>query len=91
MPMLGVNNNIFGTAGLTSVGGFGFNDSTAPFNSLTNWSTFLTVNAITRQPVVEGDKVAMGNVMICNFAVDNRYIDLENCSKLSSVFRKVFE
>jgi pyruvate/2-oxoglutarate dehydrogenase complex dihydrolipoamide acyltransferase (E2) component len=89
--MIGLNSNSFGTAGISSVGNFGFEDSTSPFNTPTNWTILLTVNAVTRRPVVEGGEVTIGNVMICNFMVDSRYISIENCSKLTSTFRNVFE
>lgn len=86
-----MNTNIMGTAGLTSVSNLGFEDSTAPLNSPSHWSLILTVNAITRQPVVENGKVVIGEVMNCNFVVDHRYVDGGSCSKLTSVFRDVFE
>lgn len=76
---------------MTSIGSLGFEDATAPFTPFANWSVLLSANAITKQPVVEEDKVVVGRVMNCNFVVDHRYIDGGNCTKLMSVFKSVFE
>ncbi len=50
----------------------------------------LSANAIMKQPVVEGDKVVVGDIMNCNFVVDHRYVDGGNCSKLTATFKDIF-
>jgi pyruvate dehydrogenase E2 component (dihydrolipoamide acetyltransferase) len=52
---------------------------------------FVAVNASIKAPVVEGDKIVVGDVMNCNFAVDHRYIDGGKCKQLIPAFRHVFE
>lgn len=91
LPMFSVDPNSLGSCCVTSIGSLGFEDATAPFSPFANWSFILSANAIAKQPVVEGDKVVVGNVMNCNFTVDHRYIDGGNCTKLTSVFKSVFE
>lgn len=89
--MLSVDPDSLGSGCVTSIGSLGFEDATAPFTPFANWSVLLSANAITKQPVVEEDKVVVGRVMNCNFVVDHRYIDGGNCTKLMSVFKSVFE
>ena len=81
----------FGAAYVTSLGSLGFEDAVAPFTGFLNAPILLAANATSKQPVVEGDKVVVGDVMNCNFIVDHRYIDGGNCSKLTSIFKSVFE
>jgi len=50
----------------------------------------LAANAVAKQPVVEGDKVVVGEVMNSNFVVDHRYVDGGNCTKLVGLYRNVF-
>lgn len=52
---------------------------------------FVSVNGAIKAPVVEGDKVVVGDVMNCNFVVDHRYVDGGKCTKLVPAFRRVFE
>ncbi len=52
---------------------------------------FVSINASMKAPVVEGDKVVVGEVMNCNFVTDHRYIDGGKCKTLIPAFRHVFE
>jgi pyruvate/2-oxoglutarate dehydrogenase complex dihydrolipoamide acyltransferase (E2) component len=52
---------------------------------------FLSVNKSMKTPIVEGDKIVIGETMNCNFTVDHRYIDGGKCVGLIPQFRKVFE
>ncbi len=85
-----INLGVLGSTCVTSLGGMGFEDVMPPFVPILDWSFGVGVNKILKQPVVEGDKVVIGNVMNCNFMVDHRYVDGANCAKLPSVFRDVF-
>ena len=67
--------NTFGCACVSSLGSLGFEDAVAPFTPLIHWTVFLVANKILKQPVVEDDKIAVGNVMNCNFTIDHRYIE----------------
>lgn len=91
LPFMGVSKDSLGSACVTSIGGLGFEDATAPFTPFANWSILLSANAVMKQAVVEGDHVVVGNVMNCNFVVDHRYVDGGNCTKLTHAFRDVFE
>ena len=90
-PSMKINKRAFGAAYITSLGSMGYEDAIAPFTGFLNATFLLASNAVTKQPVVEGDKIVIGNVMQCNFTVDHRYIDGANCSKLVKVFKDVFE
>lgn len=90
-PNFKIEKHAFGAACVTSLGPLGFEDATAPFSGFTNCTMLLSANAVTKQPVVEGDNYVVGNVMNCNFVVDHRYIDGGNCTKLIGVFKNVFE
>ena len=52
---------------------------------------FASVNAAVKAPVVEGDKIVVGDVMNINFVVDHRYVDGGKCTKLIPALRRVFE
>lgn len=52
---------------------------------------FVSVNACMKAPVVEGDKVVVGEIMNVNFAVDHRYIDGGKAKSLVPAFRHIFE
>ena len=56
-----------------------------------NGTFLLAINKAVKKPVVEGDKIVVGDVMQCNFVVDHRYVDGANCSKLIGIFHDVFE
>ena len=90
-PSMKINKRAFGAAYITSLGSMGYEDAIAPFTGFLNATFLMASNAITKQPVVEGDKIVIGQVMQCNFTVDHRYIDGANCAKLISVFKNVFE
>lgn len=81
-PSLGLCNDSFGTACVTSVGSLGIEDATAPFTPLANWTVLLTANKILKEAVVEDDKIVIGHVMNCNFNVDHRYVNGGSCTKL---------
>lgn len=91
IPFLKADANGLGAACVTSLGTLGFEDAVAPQTPFANWTVLLASNAITKQPVVEDDKIVVGNVMNCNFVVDHRYIDGAHCTKLIKVFKAVFE
>lgn len=91
IPAINFNKNAMGSAGVSSVGPFGFEDGIGTFPPFANWSFFLVINALVQKPVVEGDRVVIGNVMNCNFTIDHRYVDGDNCSKFTSAFKNVFE
>ena len=90
-PSMKINKRAFGAAYITSLGSMGYEDAIAPFTGFLNATFLMASNAITKQPVVEGDKIVVGQVMQCNFTVDHRYIDGANCAKLISGFKNVFE
>ena len=90
LPAFKIEKHALGAACVTSLGSLGFEDATAPFSGFTNCSLLLSANAITKQPVVEDDKIVVGEVMNCNFVVDHRYIDGGNCTKLVKTYREVF-
>lgn len=90
-PSMKINKRAFGAAYITSLGSMGYEDAIAPFTGFLNATFLMASNAITKQPVVEGDKIVIGQVMQCNFTVDHRYIDGANCAKLIKVFKNVFE
>jgi len=90
LPFLKIENHTFGAACVTSLGPLGFEDATAPFSGFTNCTLLLSANAIMKQPVVEGDKIVVGEVINCNFVADHRYVDGGNCTKLVSAYRDVF-
>lgn len=52
---------------------------------------FVSVNGSMKAPVVEGDKIVVGEIMNVNFAVDHRYIDGGRCKNLIVAFKRVFE
>lgn len=52
---------------------------------------FASINGSIKAPVIEGDKVVVGDVMNCNFVVDHRYVDGGKCKNLVPNFRRVFE
>ena len=86
-----IEKNTFGAACVTSLGPLGFEDATAPFSGFTNCTVLLSANAVIKQPVIEGDKYVVGQVMNSNFKVDHRYVDGGNCTKLVGVYKNVFE
>jgi pyruvate dehydrogenase E2 component (dihydrolipoamide acetyltransferase) len=51
----------------------------------------ITVGTVHKAPVVEGDKVVIGNVMQVNFLVDHRYVDGGRCKQLFPALKKVFD
>lgn len=91
VPSMKIEKHQFGAACVTSLGILGFEDASAPFTGFANCTLLLAANAVGKQPVVEGDKVVVGEVMNSNFKVDHRYIDGGNCTKLVGVYKKVFE
>lgn len=56
----------------------------------TNCTVFASINAAVKTPVVDNDKITIGEVMNCNFVVDHRYVDGGKCTKLVPAFRRVF-
>lgn len=81
----------FGAAYITSLGPLGYEDGIAPFTGFLNASFLLAANAVAKKPVVEGDKIVVGDVMQCNFMVDHRYMDGANGTKVVTYFKEVFE
>ena len=80
----------FGAAYITSLGSMGYEDAIAPFTPFLHGTFLLAINKSVKKPVVEGDKIVIGDVMQCNFVVDHRYVDGANCAKLIPIFHNVF-
>jgi len=57
----------------------------------TGCTSFIALNAVHEEPVIEDGKVVVGKVANINFAVDHRYIDGGKCKKLIPAFLHIFE
>lgn len=59
-PGLKIEKHAFGAGCVTSLGLLGFEDASAPFTGFANCTVLLAANAVSKQPVVEGDKIVVG-------------------------------
>ncbi len=89
--MLGAPPDPFGSAFVTNVGTFGLTRAYAPFFPLGRPVLIVTLGAVERKPVVEGDRVVPGRVLHVNGTFDHRLVDGLHAGLVAKELREILE
>jgi len=90
IPAVGLKKYPFGGGLVTSVGMFNIKDTFAPFPGFTKVPMAMTVCAVEKKPIAEGDRVVVAPVIGLNVVLDHRYMDGARAGKLQIVLDDVF-
>jgi pyruvate/2-oxoglutarate dehydrogenase complex dihydrolipoamide acyltransferase (E2) component len=87
----GLPRDAFGSAIVTSIGSLGLEVGYVPIVPYTRVPIYVAPGVVTAEPVVEGDRIVIGQMMNINATFDHRIIDGAHAAVMSRVFREVLE
>jgi hypothetical protein len=87
----GMPKDPFGGAVVTSLGSIGLTSAYVPLVAYSRAPIVVAPGLVSDEPVVEGDRVVPGKVMVLNATLDHRVIDGAHAAALARALRDVFE
>jgi len=89
-PAFGMPKDRFGSAMITNIGALGIENAFVPLSPYSRCPLLIAVGKPTMAPVVQGDKVAVGQSVTLTFTFDHRHADGAHGAHLIRRFKKIF-
>ncbi len=89
-PAIGMPVDRFGSAMITNIGALGIENAFIPLSPYSRCPLLIGVGKPKKAPLVQDDKVVVGNSITITFTFDHRYADGAHGSHLIRRFKKIF-
>lgn len=90
-PLLGTQQDTFGSHMITNIGSLGIDEAFVPFSSYTNVTSIVALGRIIEAPVIRNNQVVPGKIQYACWTLDHRIIDGSSAAFIQNTFRSVFE
>ncbi|MCK5849944.1 MAG: 2-oxo acid dehydrogenase subunit E2 [Kiritimatiellae bacterium] len=90
IPSLGMPKDRFGSAMITNIGALGIENAFIPLSPYARCPLIIGIGKPRKIPVVQDDKIIVGNSVIITLTFDHRYADGAHGSHLMRRFKKIF-
>lgn len=90
-PLLGTQQDTFGSLMITNIGSLGIEEAFVPFSFYTNVHSICAIGKIFDAPIVENGELKIGPIAYACWTLDHRVVDGSSAGRMLETFRTHFE